>query len=94
MGRYLVFSIACLATSMLLITGSAGGNDLDGLKQLLSSLNDPRISVLDLAFFLATHNYDAKPAKTYVELKLDGKAYKLIPNGDQGLCKIIPLNGP
>lgn len=93
MGKYLIISTVCLVISALLITGSAAGNSPDELKQLLSSLNDPKISVLDLAFFLATHNYDARPANGYVELKLDGKAYKLIPNSDQGLCTIIPLNG-
>lgn len=93
MGKYLIISIASLVISALLITSSAAGNGPDELKQLLSSLNDPKISVLDLAFFLATHNYDAKPAKDYVDLRLDGKAYKLIPNSDQGLCTIIPLNG-
>ena len=37
----------------------------------------------DLAYFLATHNYDAIPKNGCVELKLDGQAYKLTPNGDK-----------
>jgi hypothetical protein len=43
----------------------------------------------DLAFFLATHNYDAVPRGGYVELNLNGIIYKLIPNGvKEGLCGI------
>ena len=81
MGKYIFVTLAILAVLALLITASAGGNDLDNLKKLVSSLNDPKMTVQDLAFFLATHNYDARPTKDYVELKLDDKVYKLIPNG-------------
>lgn len=35
----------------------------------------------DLAFFLATHNYDATPKDSYVVVKLDGMVYKAVPNG-------------
>jgi hypothetical protein len=44
----------------------------------------------DLAFFLATHNYNAVPRDGYVELNLNGTIYKLIPNSKKpGLCDII-----
>lgn len=92
MGKYLIIAAACLLIPALLITASGGGNDLDEMKQLLASLNDPKMAVSDLAFFLATHNYDARPTKDYVELKLDGKVYKLVPNGDNGSCKVTPLD--
>ena len=57
--------VVCLVISMPLITVSAGGNALEELKELLSSLNDPKMTVTDLAFFLATRNYDASPVKDY-----------------------------
>jgi hypothetical protein len=94
MGKYLIIAADCLIILMLIIPAGAEESDLEELKQLLSSLNDPKMTVSDLAFLLATHNYDARPAKDYVELKLEGEIYKLIPNGnDPGLCKIIPLDG-
>ncbi len=50
---------------------------------ILSSYEDVRINVLDLAFFLATHGIDATPKKSYVMVKFsDGSNAYLIPNGD------------
>jgi hypothetical protein len=75
----------------LLQSASASENDINELKELLSSFDDPKITVQDLAFFLMTHNFDAKPAKDCVELDLNGTIYKLIPNGNKpGLCDISP----
>ena len=43
-----------------------------------------------LAFFLATHGYDAVPKGKHVEVTLSGAVYRLIPNGEKpGLCDII-----
>jgi hypothetical protein len=33
----------------------------------------------DLAFFLASHNFDATPKDGYVEVKLDGLVHKRSP---------------
>jgi hypothetical protein len=75
----------------LLQTASASGNDITELKERIFSFDDPKITVQDLAFFLLTHNFDAKPMGDYIELKLNGTIYKLIPNGDKpGLCNISP----
>ena len=41
------------------------------------------MSTQDLAFFLATHNYDVTPKEGYVELRLDGHVYKVTSNGDK-----------
>lgn len=81
MSKYPIIIAACLAVSVLVPIASAEGNGIEEMKHLLSSVNDPKMAVTDLAFFLVTHNYDARPAKDYVELKLDGNIYKLIPNG-------------
>jgi hypothetical protein len=43
----------------------------------------------DLAFYLATHNFDAKPNGGHVDVNLDGSICKLTPNGSApGLCSI------
>jgi hypothetical protein len=35
----------------------------------------------DLAFYLATHGFDATPKGSYVEVDLGGDIYWLTPNG-------------
>jgi len=71
----------------------ATGDDLSDLKRLLNSFDDSEITVQDLAFCLITHDYDAKPMKDYVELNLNGKIFKLVPNGSEpGLCSISAEN--
>ena len=35
----------------------------------------------DLAFFLATHNYDTTPKEGFVQAKMDGTICNLVPNG-------------
>jgi hypothetical protein len=75
----------------VLHTVSASGNNINELEKQISSFDDPRITVQDLAFFLMTHNFDAKPMGDYVELNLNGTLYKLVPNGKKpGLCDISP----
>jgi hypothetical protein len=74
-------------------TASALANDINELEERLSSFDDPKITVQDLAFFLVTHNFNAKPMGDYVELNLNGTIYKLIPNGKKpALCDILPAD--
>ncbi|TRZ68922.1 MAG: hypothetical protein D4Q77_00690 [Methanothrix sp.] len=48
----------------------------------ISSYEDIDITVQDLAFFLATHGYDARPNRSYVTVKLsDDETLYLTPNG-------------
>ncbi len=69
---------------------SASGNDISELRKRIVSFEDPKITCQDLAFYLLTHNYDANPMDGYVELRLNGSMYKLIPNGHMpGLCDIL-----
>ena len=64
--------------------------NLASLKNLISSFEDSGINSRDLAFFLVTHNYDATPVGSHVEVKLNGEVYLLIPNGETpGLCDIV-----
>jgi hypothetical protein len=70
-------------------TATALGGDISNLKKLISSNEDTRMSIQDLAFFLATHSYNVVPKDGYVELNLNGKVLKLVPNGEEpGLCDI------
>jgi hypothetical protein len=56
---------------------------------LISENDDPYMTASDLAFFLATHSYDATPKEGYVLVRLGKNAYRLIPNGLQpGLAEI------
>ncbi|MDM7934162.1 MAG: hypothetical protein QUS08_02075 [Methanothrix sp.] len=49
---------------------------------LLSSYEDISITAQDLAFFLATHGYDARPEEAYVMVTFsDGKSVYITPNG-------------
>ncbi len=85
--------ILTIAFIGLLHAASASENSISELKHQLSSFDDPRITAEDLAFFLVTHNYDSSPREGYVELKLNGITYRLVPNGSKpGLCDILPEN--
>ena len=70
-------------------TASALGGDISDLKKLISTNEDTHMNSKDLAFFLATHNYNAMLRDSYVELNLNGDICKLIPNGEKsGLCDL------
>lgn len=89
--KYLAMIVlACAMTAILsTVTVSAESDDLYSLRNLITFFEDSLINSTDLAFFLATHNYDAVPRGDHVDLKLNGKVYKLVPNGDApGLCNI------
>jgi hypothetical protein len=47
----------------------------------------------DLAFFLASHDFDATPNAGYVEVRLYGTVYKAVPNGNEpGLADLTIIN--
>jgi hypothetical protein len=82
-------SLLSLAILLALPTASASGMSLSDLKSTVSSFDDPRMDSVDLAFYLATHDIDATPKGSYVEVDLGGNIYKLTPNGSApGLCSI------
>jgi predicted small secreted protein len=88
--KYLLAITAACILMAVTNTASAVGEDISDLKKLISGNEDTRMDSQDLAFFLATHNYNAVPRDGYVELNLNGKIYKLIPNSKKpGLCDII-----
>ena len=88
--KYLSAITAACILMAVMNTASAMGEDISDLKKLISGNEDTRMDTQDLAFFLATHNYNAVPRDGYVELNLNGTIYKLIPNSEKpGLCDII-----
>lgn len=75
-----------ILVSMLLILylSACQASEENDLWLLLSSYEDIGITMKDLAFFLATHGYNAKPApdQSHVVLMLkEGKEVYLTPNG-------------
>ena len=90
MRRLKAFMAICIIAVSLVPAISAGKTEnLTDLKSLLTSFDDRNINSQDLAFFLVTHDYDATPVGSKVEVKLNEKVYVLVPNGDRpGLCDI------
>jgi hypothetical protein len=89
------FILPIFVLMVLLYTAPASGNGISELRERIFSFEDSKITVQDLAFYLVTHNYDAVPGDGYVELQLDGKTYRLVPNGNApGVCDVSPLNEP
>ena len=87
--KYLLAITAACILMAFMNTASVIGEDISDLKNLISGNEDTRMNSLDLAFFLATHNYNAVPRDGYVELNLNGITYKLSPNSEKpGLCDI------
>lgn len=63
------------------------------LVNLTLNAEDARINAEDLAFLLATHNFDAVPKGAYVVVKINGIVYKMIPNGEKpGLAEITIMS--
>ena len=81
--------IISIVIMLALPTVSASNDSLSDLKISISGFDDPRMNSDDLAFYLATHDFDATPKDGYVEVDLAGNVYKLTPNGSApGLCSI------
>lgn len=80
--RYLNLALIASLLVLSICTVAAASDDISNLKKLISSSNDPNMNSRDLAFFLATHNYDVTPLDGYVELRLDGKVYRVTSNGN------------
>ena len=85
-------SAICLISVVIMMalpTVGATKDTILELKSTISSFDDPRMNAEDLAFYLVTHEFDAKPKDGYVEVGLEGKICKLTPNGSApGLCTL------
>jgi hypothetical protein len=72
---------------------ASGAAESSKLSILISQNEDTFMTPNDLAFFLATHNYDAAPKDSYVQVKMDGIIYKAVPNGAHpGLADLTIMN--
>jgi hypothetical protein len=87
----LLSALVCVAFAPASYASGAAENT--ELSKLISQTEDTRITPNDLAFFLATHNYDATPKDGYVQVKIDGTIYKVVPNGAHpGLADLSIIN--
>lgn len=85
---YLLAALVCIE---FVPAGYASGVvESKELSKLISQNEDVHITPNDLAFFLATHNYDAKPKDGYVQVRIDGTIYRVVPNGARpGLADLL-----
>ncbi|HPT19430.1 MAG TPA: hypothetical protein PLJ25_05145 [Methanothrix sp.] len=82
--------IIMMIMAALQLAAGACTASLSDLKEAISSFDDPRMSAEDLAFYLATHGFDARPEGSQVKVNLGASICKLTPNGsDPGLGTII-----
>jgi hypothetical protein len=88
---YMLTALVCVAFAPTSYASVAAENT--ELSKLIAQTEDTRITPDDLAFFLATHNYDATPKDGYVQVKIDGAIYKVVPNGAHpGLADLSIVN--
>lgn len=84
LGLFITLSITALSSIAV---------DYSALIKLISQVEDPRMDTEDLAFFLATHDFDAVPKEDYVEVHINGTVYKLVPNGQYpGLANVTMIS--
>ena len=87
----LLAALICVAFAP--VSYASGVAESTELSKLISMNEDTCITPNDLAFFLATHNYDATPEDGYVQVKIDGTVYKVVPNGaNPGLADLSTIN--
>jgi hypothetical protein len=72
-------SLLSIAIIVALPTASASSDSLSDLKATISGFDDPRMDTEDLAFFLASHGFDATPKDSFVEVDMDDHVHKLNP---------------
>jgi hypothetical protein len=76
-----------------LILPSFAQEGYSDLEKFVLENEDSRMDVIDLAFILVTHNFDATPEGNYVVVKIANADYSLTPNGDRpGLADISAGN--
>lgn len=87
----LLAALICVAFAPM--SYASGVADSTELSKLISQSGDTNMTPNDLAFFLATHNYDATPKNGYVQVKINGTSYKVVPYGSQpGLSDLSIIN--
>jgi hypothetical protein len=94
MRQIVSYLIAALTCTRFVTANPAFGAMAEGhnLTEVISRCHDTHMTVEDLAFFLATHNYDATPKDGYVQVIVDGSIYRAVPNSTTGLAEISIIN--
>jgi hypothetical protein len=88
---YLIAALTCIVfVSANPAFGAVAENQ--NLKEVISQCHDTHMTVEDLAFFLATHNYNATPKAGYVQVIIDGTVYRAVPNSTTGLAELAIMN--
>jgi hypothetical protein len=88
---YLLAALTCVV--FVPISNASGVAGIIEFQNLISQNEDIRIMPDDLAYFLVIHNYDATPENGYVQVRIDDKIYKVVPNGvEPGLADLSVIN--
>jgi hypothetical protein len=90
-GKVAVCLMAAIICAMIAPLGfvCAASADYQDLVNLTLNNEDTRMNAVDLAFLLATHDFDATPKGGYAVVRINSTVYKLTPNGDEpGLVDI------
>lgn len=88
---YLIAALICLVSVTANPAFGAVAED-QNLTKVLSLYQDTHMTVEDLAFFLATHSYNATPKEGYVQITIGRTVYRAVPNSTTGLAKISIMN--
>ena len=88
---YLIAALICIVFVSANPAFGAVAENRD-LTELISQYHDTHMTVDDLAFFLATHNCNATPKESYVQVIVDGTIYKAVPNSTTGLAELTIMN--
>jgi len=94
MRQIVSYLIAALTCTLFVTASPAFGAVAENrdLTELISQYQDTHMTVEDLAFFLATHNYNATPKDGYVQVTIDGTIYKAVPNNATGIAELTIVN--
>ena len=88
---YLMAALICIVFVSANPAIGAAAENCD-LTEVISQFYDTHMTVEDLAFFLATHNFNATPKEGYVQVIVDGAIYKAVPNSTTGLAELAIMN--
>jgi hypothetical protein len=87
----LIVALVCVAFAPA--SYASGAVASTELTKLISQNEDVHMTAEDLAFFLAMHNFDATPKDGFVQVKMDGTIFNLVPNGAApGLADLSIIN--
>ena len=85
---YLIMALTCIVFVSANPAFGAVAENSD-LAKLVSQYHDTHMTVNDLAFFLATHNYDAIPRDGYVQISINDATCKAKPNNETGYAELV-----